>query len=82
MYNYSSSRYVMDVGDQPRSYGFFVMVRGRLNPDDAKLSGVGPYGTFYRSVIRHPCGWFRRRFAEGQERFHFDTWRELGVRRT
>ncbi len=40
-----------DDGEKPRSYGFFVMVRGRLvNPEDAQLLLPDPsFAAFYRS---------------------------------
>lgn len=46
-----SSTLLSNDPDRPRSYGFFVMVRGRLvNPEDAQLLLPDPsFATFYRS---------------------------------
>lgn len=71
--------------DQPRSYGFFAMVRGRLlNPEDALLSMSDPsYGTFYRCQYVIRADGLDEDLLADRERLHLDTPRakELAVLR-
>lgn len=73
--------------DQPRSYGFFLLVRGRLiNGDDDKgLLGLKDpsYGTFYRSQYIIRADGLDEDLLADREHLRFDTprTRELGVLR-
>lgn len=61
--------------DRPRSYGFFVMVRGRLlNAEDALLSMSDPsYGTFYRCQYVIEADGLDEDLLADRERLHLET---------
>lgn len=61
--------------DQARSYGFFVMVRGRLlNAEDALLSMSDPsYGTFYRCQYVIEADGLDEDLLADRERLHLET---------
>ncbi len=61
--------------DHPRSYGFFVMVRGRLlNAEDALLSMSDPsYGTFYRCQYVIEADGLDADLLADRERLHLET---------